>query len=55
MSAVQVQGLVERFGPKLTGGEVIDLFGRLRGDLDPACRDELSRLDVPARPRSIRA
>jgi ABC-2 type transport system ATP-binding protein len=27
--------------PKLTGGEVIDLFGRLRGDLDPARRDEL--------------
>jgi ABC-2 type transport system ATP-binding protein len=27
--------------PKLTGGEVIDLFGRLRGDLDPARRDRL--------------
>jgi ABC-2 type transport system ATP-binding protein len=27
--------------PKLTGGETIDLFGRLRGDLDPARRDEL--------------
>jgi ABC-2 type transport system ATP-binding protein len=27
--------------PKLTGGEVIDLFGRLRGDLDPVRRDEL--------------
>ncbi len=27
--------------PKLTGGEVIDLFGRLRGDLDPRRRDEL--------------
>ena len=27
--------------PKLTGGEVIDLFGRLRGDLDPIRRDEL--------------
>jgi ABC-2 type transport system ATP-binding protein len=27
--------------PKLSGGEVIDLFGRLRGDLDPARRDEL--------------
>jgi ABC-2 type transport system ATP-binding protein len=27
--------------PKLTGGEVIDLFGRLRGDLDPARRDDL--------------
>jgi ABC-2 type transport system ATP-binding protein len=27
--------------PRLTGGEVIDLFGRLRGDLDPTRRDEL--------------
>jgi len=27
--------------PKLTGGEVIDLFGRLRGDLDQRRRDEL--------------
>ena len=27
--------------PKLTGGETIGLFGRLRGDLDPARRDEL--------------
>jgi len=27
--------------PKLTGGEVIDLFGRLRGDLDPVRRDAL--------------
>jgi ABC-2 type transport system ATP-binding protein len=27
--------------PKLTGGETIDLFGRLRGDLDPTRRDEL--------------
>jgi ABC-2 type transport system ATP-binding protein len=27
--------------PKLTGGETIDLFGRLRGDLDPKRRDEL--------------
>jgi ABC-2 type transport system ATP-binding protein len=27
--------------PKLTGGEVIDLMGRLRGDLDPRRRDEL--------------
>jgi ABC-2 type transport system ATP-binding protein len=27
--------------PKLTGGEVIDLLGRLRGDLDPARRDAL--------------
>ena len=27
--------------PKLSGGEVIDLLGQLRGDLDPARRDEL--------------
>jgi ABC-2 type transport system ATP-binding protein len=27
--------------PKLSGGEVIDLLGRLRGDLEPARRDEL--------------
>ncbi|HEX5097169.1 MAG TPA: ABC transporter ATP-binding protein, partial [Acidimicrobiia bacterium] len=27
--------------PKLSGGEVIDLLGRLRGDLDPVRRDEL--------------
>src|SRR6185295_7403333 len=27
--------------PKLSGGEVIDLLGRLRGDLDPTRRDEL--------------
>lgn len=27
--------------PKLTGGEIIDVFGRLRGDLDRARRDEL--------------
>jgi ABC-2 type transport system ATP-binding protein len=27
--------------PKLTGGEIIDLFGRLRGDLDPQRRDQL--------------
>jgi len=27
--------------PKLSGGEVIDLFGRLRGDLDRGRRDEL--------------
>jgi ABC-2 type transport system ATP-binding protein len=27
--------------PKLSGGEVIDLMGRLRGDLDPRRRDEL--------------
>ena len=27
--------------PKLSGGEIIDLFGLLRGDLDPKRRDEL--------------
>ena len=27
--------------PKLSGGEIIDLFGRLRGDLDPRRREEL--------------
>jgi ABC-2 type transport system ATP-binding protein len=27
--------------PSLTGGEVIDLFGRLRGDLNPQRRDDL--------------
>jgi ABC-2 type transport system ATP-binding protein len=27
--------------PKLSGGEIIDVFGRLRGDLDPARREEL--------------
>ena len=27
--------------PGLTGGEVIDLFGRLRGDLDQRRRDQL--------------
>ena len=27
--------------PKLSGGEIIDLFGRLRGDLDQRRRDEL--------------
>jgi ABC-2 type transport system ATP-binding protein len=33
--------------PKLSGGEVIDLFGRLRGDLDPRRRDELlERFDL---------
>jgi polyether ionophore transport system ATP-binding protein len=33
--------------PKLTGGEVIDLFGRLRGDLDQRRRDELlDRFDL---------
>jgi ABC-2 type transport system ATP-binding protein len=27
--------------PRLTGGEIIDLFGRLRADVDPPRRDEL--------------
>jgi ABC-2 type transport system ATP-binding protein len=27
--------------PKLTGGEIIDMFGRLRGDLDVTRRDDL--------------
>jgi ABC-2 type transport system ATP-binding protein len=27
--------------PALSGGEIIDVFGRLRGDLDPVRRDEL--------------
>ena len=27
--------------PRLTGGEIIDVFARMRGDLDPARRDEL--------------
>jgi polyether ionophore transport system ATP-binding protein len=27
--------------PRLSGGEIIDVFGRLRGDLDPVRRDEL--------------
>jgi polyether ionophore transport system ATP-binding protein len=27
--------------PRLTGGEIIDLFGRLRADVDPVRRDEL--------------
>jgi ABC-2 type transport system ATP-binding protein len=35
-----VPGDVTLWG-KLTGGEVIDLLGRLRGDLDPARRDAL--------------
>ena len=33
--------------PNLTGGEVIDLLARLRGDADPARRTELlERLDL---------
>ncbi|MGD9998334.1 MAG: ATP-binding cassette domain-containing protein [Ilumatobacteraceae bacterium] len=41
--------------PRLTGGEVIDLLGRLRGDLDPHRRDELLdrfELDPTKRSRS---
>jgi ABC-2 type transport system ATP-binding protein len=41
--------------PKLTGGEVIDLFARLRGDLDPHRRDDLIRrfeLDPTKRSRN---
>jgi ABC-2 type transport system ATP-binding protein len=41
--------------PKLTGGEVIDLFGRLRGDLEPKRRDDLIErfeLDPTKRARS---
>jgi ABC-2 type transport system ATP-binding protein len=30
-----------RLWPNLTGGEVIDLFGKLRGTLDPSRRDQL--------------
>ncbi|MGC5585344.1 ATP-binding cassette domain-containing protein [Ornithinimicrobium sp. W1665] len=38
--------------PGLTGGEVIDLLGRLRGGLDPARRDELlDRFDLDPRRR----
>ena len=37
-----VPGDVELW-PNLTGGEAIDLLGRLRGGLDPAQRDELIR------------
>jgi len=41
--------------PKLTGGEVIDLFARLRGDVDPGRRDDLIRrfeLDPTKRSRT---
>jgi ABC-2 type transport system ATP-binding protein len=41
--------------PKLTGGEVIDLFARLRGDVDERRRDELVRrfeLDPTKRSRT---
>lgn len=41
--------------PKLTGGEVIDLFARLRGDVDERRRDELIRrfeLDPTKRART---
>jgi ABC-2 type transport system ATP-binding protein len=39
--------------PRVTGGEVIDLLGRLRGDLDPVRRDELiERFELDPRKRS---
>ncbi|HUF84230.1 MAG TPA: ABC transporter ATP-binding protein [Acidimicrobiia bacterium] len=39
--------------PKLTGGEVIDLLGRLRGDLDQARRDDLlDRFELDPRKRA---
>jgi polyether ionophore transport system ATP-binding protein len=41
--------------PKLSGGEIIDLFGRLRGDLDRKRRDELVErfeLDTTKRART---
>jgi ABC-2 type transport system ATP-binding protein len=41
--------------PKLTGGEVIDFFARLRGDIDPRRRDDLIRrfeLDPTKRSRT---
>ncbi|MGA8114623.1 MAG: ABC transporter ATP-binding protein [Actinocatenispora sp.] len=39
--------------PNLTGGEVIDLLGRLRGDLDPKRRaDLLERFDLDPRKKS---
>ena len=41
--------------PKLTGGEMIDLFARLRGDVDERRRDELIRrfeLDPTKRART---
>ena len=38
--------------PNLSGGEVIDLLGRLRGGLDPKRRDELlDRFDLDPRKR----
>ena len=37
--------------PNLTGGEVIDLLGRLRGGLDPKKRDDLLRGSISTRPR----
>src|SRR3954465_8156241 len=39
--------------PNLTGGEIIDLLGRLRGGLDPGRRDELlERFDLDPRKKS---
>jgi ABC-2 type transport system ATP-binding protein len=41
--------------PKMTGGEIIDFFARLRGDVDPGRRDELIRrfeLDPTKRSRT---
>ncbi|MGD9753419.1 MAG: ABC transporter ATP-binding protein, partial [Acidimicrobiia bacterium] len=39
--------------PNLTGGEIIDLLGRLRGGLDPARRDELiDRFDLDPRKKA---
>ena len=39
--------------PQLSGGEVIDLLGRLQGGLDPARRDELvDRFDLDVRRKS---
>ena len=37
--------------PNLTGGEVIDLFGRLRGDFNRRRRDELLNGSYSTRPR----
>ena len=39
--------------PRVTGGEVIDVLGRLRGDLDPRRRDELvERFELDPRKRA---
>ena len=40
--------------PNLTGGEAIDLLGRLRGGLDPARRTELlERFDLDPRKKAL--